>query len=181
MKTYEQLIQEVYDHGATVKNKKFGVGRYLNKPITKGHEHIGTVKGHKIYRGKHDEGMDRYSAVSPEGHVTNVLTVHTKKHSIKVSGSATTGKGIKQHDMYHHLITKHDKVITTDEQTEGGHRIWKQLAKKHSVNIHGWDPKAKKAVNIDHRLRDKDETHHDVTNDRGHAHITNMHLVAHKK
>lgn len=181
MKTYQQVMNEVYDHGDTNKGRKFGTGRYLNRGVSAGHKHIGNIGKYKVHVGEHGPGMERYSVSDHEGKVTNVLTVHKKPHHIKVSGSATNGKGPKQHELYHHLITKHNKVITTDEQTSGGHHIWKKLAKKTSINIHGWDPKHKKAVNIDHRLRDKDETHHDRTGDKEHAHIERMHLVAHKK
>jgi hypothetical protein len=181
MKTLDQILSEVYDHGDTKPSSKLGFSKLLGKPVPKDHKHIGNIGKHKVYHGVHDKGMDRYSVTDHEGNVSNILTVKKHKNHIKVDGSVTNGKGPKQHELYHHLIKKHDHTITTDAQTSGGYHVWKQLAKKRSVNIHGWDPKKKEAVNVDHRLRDRDETHHDLTNHKGHAHITNMHLVAHKK
>lgn len=181
MKTYTDLMNEVYSHGDTKKSAKFGVGGCLGKKISKDDKHISNMGDHKVHVGSHGPGMERYTVSDHEGKITNVLTVKKRPHHIHVAVAASTGAGPKMHEFYHHLITKHNKVITTDEQTTGGQHIWKQLAKKGSVNIHGWDPKEKKAVNIDHRLRDHDETHNNETHDHGHAHVTRMQLVAHKK
>lgn len=184
MKRFKQFVNEVYDHGDTGQHNKMGMERLLGQKITDAHKHIGNIGKHKVYHRKEPKqghGLHSYSVADHEGTITNSLLVKPHRHHMKVVLSATSGGGPKQHELYHHLITKHDKVITTDAQTTGGHAIWKRLAKKRSVNIHGWDPKKGKPVNIDHRLRDKEETHHDVIKDKEHGHIERMHLVAHKK
>lgn len=181
MKTMSQILAEVYDHGDTGKSRKFGLGHQLGKPLKPGHREIGKIGDHTVHEGKHKTGLHQFSVTDHEGKVTNILTTHKRQGHHQIDGAASSGHGPKQHELYHHLITKHDHILKTNEQTTGGHRIWKQLAKMRGVGIHGWDPKHKKAVNIDHKLRDDEETHHDRTHDKEHAHIARMELVAHKK
>jgi len=54
--------------------------------------------------------------------------------------SSKKGSSLKAHDLYHHLITNHDMVITSGEQTMGGLKLWKNLAKNKDVSIRGFIP-----------------------------------------
>lgn len=40
MKSYQEIVAEVYDHGDAKKSAKLGFGKHLGRDIPKGHVHI---------------------------------------------------------------------------------------------------------------------------------------------
>ena len=152
-----------------------------------------TLVTHSITAGH--ETTHYHGVVHKNGHVT--LGLKTTEHATspgthKVSTIVSHNNKFPAHELYHHLITKHNHVMTSDEQSDGGHKIWQRLSRKKGVNVHGWDNDKNKPVNIDKHLRDKTETHrgrdinqsfddhpeHDNYED--HNDIRHMILVAHK-
>ena len=85
---------------------------------------------------------------------------------------------LKAHELYHHLITRHDHTMVASEQSPGGKRVWDNLHKMKGVGIHGWDPKKDQPVNVHYG---RDDTHADDSEKSAHPDVHRMLLVAHKK
>jgi hypothetical protein len=91
--------------------------------------------------------------------VTGFLTHHPNGHKTfevdnlaKVDDHST----LKAHDLYHHLMKHHKMAImSSDTQSEGGQKVWKSLAKKKDVHVHGWHDEH--PVNLN--PKDPHETH----------------------
>jgi hypothetical protein len=91
----------------------------------------------------------RYSAYNPRTKKID-MTVNGKeiKHpnghrTLQIKKLAgREGGEIKAHDFYHHLITKHKVILQSDQQSEGGMKVWQRLKKHHpDVHVHGWIPR----------------------------------------
>jgi hypothetical protein len=110
---------------------------------------------HHIYQAKKRE-HSHYIAYNPE---TSQIDMHMsaieKPHkngtstlkSILLSGRK--GSTIKAHHLYHHLITKHNKILQADDQSPGGKKVWQRLNRNYKdVHVHNWDPKEKKGSEL---------------------------------
>jgi len=142
----------------------------LGKKYGTVHKKIGELDtGHHVYH-MHDEKSDTHffyahEPKSKEAHVTlSTKSVeggsNPRTHEVLMTGghpNSTT----KAHELYHHLITKHDKVITTNSQTPGGFKIWQRLAQKPGVHVQGWDPHTRKTIPLKNNLKNDKETHAD--------------------
>jgi hypothetical protein len=98
--------------------------------------------------------------------------------------SGREGSSIKAHDLYHHLITKHDHILRTDMHSVGGMKVWKKLSQKPDINVHGWNHFKDAPVNV--RTHDDMETHVEPKTIKGkwddnEVDISSMNLVAHKR
>lgn len=187
MKTYTQLVLEV-ELITRPKSNKFGLQSYLNKDVDKVLEkgkfkvhHTDSMSGgHKlIHATARDPNHKHYFLAGSDNKIKTALTTRKRGKSELVGLLASHDSAtIKAHDLYHHLITKHNKILTSDMQTTGGLKVWQKLAKKHSVNIHAVDAKGN-PINTDKYLKDTGETH--VHEDEPRSELRKVVLVAHKK
>lgn len=136
-------------------NKKF-----LRKPIEKIQanfnqvarrklKHHSTMEdGRHVYSGIDDDGHHHFMTVNHEGKVDSSVTAikKGKAHDVDMA-VAVPGAGV--HKLYHHLITKHDHILTSTEQSPGGLAIWKKMRKMGGVNVHGYHSKSGKGEHID--------------------------------
>jgi len=136
-------------------NKKF-----LKKPIEKIQanfnqiarkklKHHSTMEdGRHVYHGIDENGHHHFMTTNHEGKVDSSVTAikKGKAHDIDMA-VAVPGAGV--HKLYHHLITKHDHILTSTEQSPGGHAIWKKMRKMGGINIHGFHKKSGKGEHID--------------------------------
>jgi hypothetical protein len=104
--------------------------------------------GRHVYHGIDAAGDHHYMATD-EGH-----SVQASMHAIKKGKShaveMTVAKpGAKVHQLYHHLITKHNHILTSKEQSPGGLSIWQKMRKMGGVNIHGYHPKSGRGEYVD--------------------------------
>ncbi len=115
-----------------------------------------------------------------EQHVDGLKNKAGTFHVARLSGAP--GATIKAHDLYHHLIQKHNASFSTDKQSTGGRHVWNQLEKKRNVNVHGFDPKTKQGLNITSK---DEEGYHDEkykdSHDRNDLASKRVQLVASKK
>lgn len=110
---------------------------------------------------------------------------HKKGTTFNIQSLAgRTGSSLKAHDLYHHLITKHDHILVGTTHSIGGQKVWQKLAKKPGVGIHGW--LNGKPVNLD--PHDSEQTHvpdeefySDDKIDRATNDIFHTKLIAHRK
>lgn len=81
-----------------------------------------------------------------------------KKKIIKIDTlSASKQSKIRAHKFYEILIKKMDMTLVTDQQSEGGKRVWMKLSRISGIDVHGWDPEENKAINIDGKLNKETE------------------------
>lgn len=109
--------------------------------------------GHIITKKKIDyydpeEGYDQYeySAIGPDGKKDLSLKGHQKGNSfIVVDLSANKNNTLKAHELYHHLITKHNLHIHSDyEQSTGGMKTWKKLHQMPGIHMQSYNGSTKK-------------------------------------
>lgn len=145
-------------------NKKF-----LKKPVEKIQQNFNQVArrklkhhstledGRHVYHGIDDDGHHHFMTTDHEGKVDSSVTAikHGKALSIDMA-VAVPGAGV--HKLYHHLITKHNHILTSKEQSPGGLAIWKKMRKMGGVNIHGYHPRSGKGEHAD-ILKNPQDTH----------------------
>lgn len=92
---------------------------------------------------------------------------------------SSTHNTFKAHQLYHVLIEM-GYILWTDQQSNGGHAVWRRLSKYPDVNIHGWD--GKQAVNLD-IIDDEEQMFISVFDKKDEIYnsIKKITLVAHKK
>lgn len=205
MKTFKQFITEV-EMNTSVSKTKRGFTRDPNAPLNRGigkhFKKIGSFGNSDVHHSYHavKGGKMRHHYAATDkvtGKVHKVLTTKkTKIHGVEtIDALKGSDHKDKAHELYHHLITKHNKTFVTNMQSPGGHAVWKKLSKAKGVKVHGYDNKLKKGVHFD--ATDHSDTHasvHDINthmNDgvkgsgkemRHLDHIrTHISLVAHKK
>lgn len=120
--------------------------------------------------------------------ITLSVTVskYGKSSYIKLLSSTMNNK-FPSERLYAYLIKEVGLTLVSNKQSNGGYKVWQRLAKIPGINIFGWDASSNRAINIDPKLKDKEETHHDTETfddlDDGyesHDDILNMYLVATK-
>lgn len=144
----------------TKKATGFANKKFLNKPIEKVQggfdqsarqklKHHSTMQDdRRVYHGIDSDGHHHYMTVNHEGNVDSSVTAikKGKSHDIDMA-VAVPGAGV--HKLYHHLITKHNHILTSKDQSYGGLGIWQKMRKMGGVNIHGYHSKSGKGQAID--------------------------------
>lgn len=104
--------------------------------------------GRHVYHGIDHDRHHHYMVTGSDNTVHASITAikHGKSHMIDMA-VGKSGAGI--HKLYHHLITKHNHILTSKEQSYGGLSIWQKIRKMGGVNVHGYYPKSGKPQHID--------------------------------
>ena len=110
-----------------------------------GFTHIGVVQGHDVYHrqrnaGNHDFVMTKEGERKIHTHLNTFQSDNHKSHHVNYLQSKP-GHGPGAHHLYHHLITKHNAILSTDTQSEGGAAVWHKMSKMKGVHIHAIDAK----------------------------------------
>lgn len=136
-------------------NKKFlnkpieNVQRDFNKTADKKLKHHSTMEdGRHVFHGVDHDLHHHYMTTNQEGKVDSSVTAvkKGKAHDIDMA-VANPGTGV--HKLYHHLITKHDHILTSKEQSPGGAAIWKKMRKMGGVNVHGYHKQTGRGEAVD--------------------------------
>lgn len=170
MKTFSSFINEAELTSNVTKTKR-GFSRDPNAPLNRGigkrFKKIGSFGNSNVYHSYHavKGGKMRHHYAATDkvtGKVHKVLTTKKTKNSNIERIDALKGSTHldKAHELYHHLITKHNKTFVTSLQSPGGLSVWKSLNKKRGVVIHGYDTKKKIGVHFD--PKDTSDTHASV-------------------
>lgn len=112
-------------------------------------KHHSTMEdGRHVYHGVDEFGHHHYMVTDEHGHVQASMNAEKKgkSHAVEMT---VANPGARVHNLYHHLITKHDHILTTKEQSPGGLAVWQKLRRMGGVNIHGYHPKAGKGEHVD--------------------------------
>jgi hypothetical protein len=122
----------------------------------------GTVLREPVYHGVDAEGYHVYMLTHPEGHplkghVRAIVAMNKKGKAHRIETAvATAGTGV--HRLYHHLITNHNLILSSDKQSKGGMEIWKKLQKMRGITVYGHDPVTGEVHNVDVE-KHPEETH----------------------
>jgi len=148
----------------------FGNKRYLDKPLEtmkkkfardgakKQLEHHSTMAdGTHVFHGIDHAGLHHYVTTNKQGNIDRVVATSKQGKAHKIETAVASG-GAGVHKMYHHLITKHNHILTSDEQSHGGLSIWQKMRKMGGVNIHGFHKKTGRGEHID-IVRHPEESH----------------------
>jgi hypothetical protein len=121
-------------------------------------KHHSTMEdGRHVYHGIDDEGGHHFITTDQHGHVDSAVRTLKQGKAHKVDTAvAKPGSGV--HKLYHHLITKHDIILTSDQQSRGGLNIWQKMRPMGGVNVHGYHKKSGKGEHID-IVRHPEESH----------------------
>lgn len=141
----EVEIDEVYQNDIVKSNKLSS--RTLGKKLASGHKKIGTLPtGHEVHM-KSDDRKHYYRVVDPHTkEVNTVLT--TKPHkggAEEIDTLVANDKSSGAHHLYQHLVLKHDKVLSSNNQSAGARKVWAKAASHRSIHTHGYDPEHKSA------------------------------------
>lgn len=141
----EVEIDEVYQNDIVKSNKLSS--RTLGKKLASGHKKIGTLPtGHEVHM-KSDDRKHYYRVVDPHTkEVNTVLT--TKPHkggAEEIDTLVANDKSSGAHHLYQHLVLKHDKVLSSNNQSAGARKVWAKAASHKSIHTHGYDPEHKSA------------------------------------
>ena len=128
------------------KTEKFG-GKDLGRHIStiEGAKHIGTLEnGHHVYHSYDPKDkMHDYHVVDPKTKRINIhLTTKQQKApgAEEVSVLTANNRSLGAHHLYQHLVTKHNKIISSNDQSPGARKVWANVGKHRGINIHGYDP-----------------------------------------
>jgi hypothetical protein len=186
MKTFKEYLNEVVELPIR-KKEKFGLdtSRIQKKP----HEDekvIGKLgKDHEILHANVGKIHSFKVRNIETGKITaHVMTTSNKAGTHHVNLAASTGKGPKVHDLYHQLLTRgHVKTLEAGDQSPGGASIWRNLAKKRNITVHGWNPRTRTPENIDPQNPEETHVPYDEPNegDKETERIARMPMVATKK
>jgi len=147
-------LDEVYQNDIT-QNNKLG-SPSLGKPLKSGHKHIGTLpNGHEVHF-RTAGSLNQYRVIDPKTRKVNtVLTTKPKSGGAEeidtLAGNEDSGGA---HHLYQHLVLKHDKVLSSVNQSAGARKVWARASSHRSIGTHGYDPKTKTAF---HAKPDEDE------------------------
>lgn len=130
--------------------------------------------GHELWSWT-DRGIKTYYVYNPETRRCQLATTgrpySENRDSFVVMGTYSGPKNTyRAADLYAFLILKLGITLVSDKkQSEGGQRVWQELQRRYSrsINIHGFDTKTNKPVNVKPTLADEPDTY--VDRDTVHA------------
>ena len=160
MRNYGKAVPSIYEsvqldeivYNGVKKNERFHTE--LGKHVPKDAQHIGTLdNGHHVFH-KHGSSTEtnHYYVADPKTKRSNLaLTTHQPKKEkaeriVYLSGNK---QSLGAHHLYTHLVTKHNKILTGEDQSEGARAVWAKAAKHPKVRVHGYDPDTNTAVHHD--------------------------------
>lgn len=154
------LSEVTYRPDITRAARGFAFKKYLGKHIDDVKKHFDSSARRKLkHHSTMEDGRDVYHGVDAAGghhfmitdkdkHV-DVATNTEKKGKSHAVEMTVARPGAKAHHLYHHLITKHDHILTSKEQSPGGLSVWQKMRKMGGVNIHGYHSKSGRGEHVD--------------------------------
>lgn len=149
IKTVEEVELDEVLSSTFKKTEKFG-GKDLGRHIStiEGAKHIGTMEnGHEVYHSYDPKDkMHDYHVVDPK---TKRINIHLETKQQKAPGAeevsvlTANNRSLGAHHLYQHLVTKHNKIISSNDQSPGARKVWANVGKHRGINIHGYDPISK--------------------------------------
>ena len=159
MKSFSQFITEAplltsirrkqkfsYETGHKISEEEAGkrVGRIDSKTDL----YYNEIDKHDLYYARDKAtGLVQFTVSGERNSRTKVYTIDT---------ADSTGQGPKAHIVYRKILESgHSVALVGKSHSEGGQKIWQNLAKERGITIHGWY--RGKLINID--PHDPEDTH----------------------
>ena len=159
-------LDELHTNEIT-KGAKMGFG-VLGDKVSPNATKIGTMdNGHDVYhQGTSNGYVHHYFVVNPKTKKVNVgLSTYQNGKAEEIGSLAANRSSLGAHHLYHHLVTKHNKILTADDQSEGARKVWAKASKMKGIHVHGYDEDDNKAV------------HHDPKDDEGYVSTKEFHAA----
>ena len=146
---------------------------------------IGEVGGLHVYASHNPGGgMTHYTWNPKDKKIHHVLTntETTKEHdgSLRLkylTAHARRNSHVKMSDVYHHLVTRHNRVLVGTSHSHGAVKLWNRLRSHPELHVHGENPDGSHV-----ELKHEDKTHAPTTTkDPEERKIGKMALVLRKK
>lgn len=157
----------------------------INKKIgLEGKEKLFSKYEYDVYKSSTPTTLDIF-VIDKTRKVFIELILNKSGKMYYVDSALSISNNYKVHELYRDLLIK--KVIEgliTGEQSEGGRAIWNKLSQYRDIQVFGWDPYHREAINLGKRLPDEVETHisiSDSAKDSDTNKIRRMQLIAIKK
>lgn len=165
MLRFNQFIAEV-DLNDIKKDETGSHATLHGHPVPDSFKHVGNIKGgHKVYL-HNGVVVNKYVVADKNNKVHTALNTkrYTSNENHEEIQYASTSKGSPGiHHLYHHLVTKHDKILSSDSQSEGARKVWHKVSKMKGIHVHGFDTKNNKAIHLnpheDDEYHSKDDEH----------------------
>jgi len=124
--------------------------------------------GYELWSWK-DRGTTTYYVYNPETRISQLATTgrsySENRDSFVVMGTYSGPKNTyRAADLYAFLILQLGITLVSDKkQSEGGQRVWQELQRRYgrSINIHGFDTRTDKPVNVKPTSADEPDTYVD--------------------
>lgn len=149
------------------KGSKFGDDRKFDRNIEDSYDEdllelLGNFLNHNVYCEKSRQTRLEYILTDASDNVKIVLNVKPKgRNSWQVDTVAASNKNrVPAHKFYAWIIKKKNIILVSgNEQSEGGKKVWERLSKEPGIGMHGW--LNGKPVNLGSHLGvdTEDETH----------------------
>jgi hypothetical protein len=136
-------------------------------------------KEHLLYISYDTGNLCTYAVTNKKSKVTLVLsTVMKGNYDVINVVEAKKNNSFPAVKLYEFLIKKLGLTLVTNQQSEGGKRIWQNLCKVKGINVYGWDFKTNVPINTDVRLKDTDDLYVSKQEQRYHSDTARINLVA---
>ena len=112
--------------------------------------------------------------------LTNTETTKEKGGALRLkylTAHARKDSPVKMGDVYHHLVTKHNRVLVGTSHSRGAEKLWNRLRSREDIHVHGEHQDGSHV-----ELKPGDKTHaHTTTKDSEEKKTGRMMLVMRKK
>jgi hypothetical protein len=159
MKSFSQFLSEAPLLTSVRRKQKFSYETGHKLSLEDAGTKIGRINtSNDLYHNK-IEGLDLYYSRNKNTGIVHLTITGKRNPTTKVYTIDTAdsdGQGPKAHIVYRKILESgHSVALVGKSHSEGGQKIWQNLAKERGISIHGWY--RGKAININ--ARDPEETH----------------------
>ena len=187
MLTFRQFSEAWVTDKPDVRSHEVSGSHKVEDPtkFRKGAEKIGEVGGLHVYAShNHGGGMTHFTWHPKDKKIHHVLTnTETSKEkdgSLRLKYLTAHGRKdshVRMGDVYHHLVTKHNRVLVGTSHSKGAEKMWGRLRDRSDIHVHGEHPDGTHV-----ELKPGDKTHaHTTTKDPEEKKTGRMTLVMRKK
>lgn len=147
--------------GKKLQTKSFGNAMIANGNVEGGTWHL-VDSEHHDYDGPMIEARYLLIAKDMADKVQCVATLYKHGAAYKVGHLVgKTRSSIPVSKMYAAFVKK-GNILTSDQQSEGGVRVWQKLSKEPGIVVHGWNTRSRQPINLGPSFDDTSDTHSNV-------------------
>ena len=187
MLTFKQFSEAWVTDKPDVRSPEVSGSHKVDDPskFRSGGHKIGEVGGMHVYASHNAGGGMTHYTWNPKDkkihHVlTNTETTKEKGGALRLkylTAHARKDSPVKMGDVYHHLVTKHNRVLVGTSHSRGAEKLWNRLRSREDIHVHGEHQDGSHV-----ELKPGDKTHaHTTTKDSEEKKTGRMMLVMRKR